>query len=358
MHGSRAASQRRAAVIALLCASFVAVGATEARADDGDPASTTAPRMDNRARAQQLFDSALADAEAGNLASACPKFLASQEADPKTSTLLNLASCYEKNGQTASAWGAFREAEGLARKVARADWESAARSHAEALEPKLVRLTIQVPEASRVPGLVVARDGSKLGAGEWGVAIPVDPGEHVVAASAMGRAPWETRSSVREASGTVAIPVLEVLPLEMVPPPAPSGGVDTTARPQTWWTPLRTAGVVIGGAGVIGLVTGGVLGLAAKSKYDEAHALCTNGARGCPSSAVSDSDSAHGMATGATVVFVVGAAAALGGAALVLFPPLSPPAYAKTGSAPPAKTQGASAALHFGPGAIELDGRW
>jgi hypothetical protein len=106
---------------------------------------------------------------------------------------------------------------------------------------------------------------------------------------------------------------------------------------------------------VIGLVTSSVLGLVAKSKYDKAHALCTDGARGCPSSAVSDSDSAYGMATGATVVFVVGAAAALGGAALVLF---SPNADAKTGSAPPAKTHGASAALHFGPGAIELDGRW
>ena len=356
MHASRGgfASKRRAAVIALCCASLVAVSSTRrlAHADEGDAGA--APKMDNRARAQQLFDSALADAEAGKLAAACPKFLASQEADPKTSTLLNLASCYEKNGQTASAWGAFREAEGLARKVARADWESAARSHAEALEPKLVRLTIHVPETSRVPGLVVVRDGAKLGAGEWGVAIPVDPGEHVVSATATGRAPWETRSSVREASGTVAIPVLEVLPPAMMPPPTPIGD-SGSARSEAWWTPLRTAGVVIGGAGVVGLVTGGVLGLVAKSNYDKAHALCTDGARGCPARAVSDSDSAYGMATGATVVFVVGAAAALGGAALVLF---SPPADAKTGSAPLPKTRGASAALHFGPGVIELDGRW
>jgi hypothetical protein len=354
------ASTRRAAVIALSCASLVGVGSTTARparADEGDAGAV--PKMDNRARAQQLFDSALADAGAGNLASACPKFLASQEADPKTSTLLNLASCYEKNGQTASAWGAFREAEGLARKVARVDWETAARSHAEALEPKLVRLSVQVPEASRVPGLVIVRDGAKLGAGEWGVAIPVDPGEHVVSASATGRAPWETRSSVREASVTVAIPVLEALPTEAMPPPAAAGGpdalTDRAARSDTWWTPLRTAGVVIGGAGVIGVVTGGVLGLVAKSKYDNAHAQCTDGARGCPASAVSDSDSAYGLATGGTVVFVVGAAAALGGAALVLF---SPPADAKTGSAPPAKSNGVSAALRFGPGAIALDGRW
>jgi hypothetical protein len=359
MHASRGAPGRRAALVGLLVSvSLVSLGIAPvpARADEGDAA--TPPRMDNRARAQQLFDSALADAEAGNLASACPKFLASQEADPKTSTLLNLASCYEKNGQTASAWGAFREAEGLARKVARADWESAARSHAEALEPKLVRLTIQVPEPSRVAGLVVMRDGAKIPAGEWGVAIPVDPGEHLVTAMAMGRAPWETRIPVREASSTIAIPVLDILPPEMTPPPAPAAsapGAETRARPTSWWTPLRTAGVVVAGAGVVGLVAGGVLGLVAKSKYDKARALCTDGARGCPAGAVSDSDSAYGMATGGTVVFVVGAAAALGGAALVLF---SPAPDATTGSTVPKNANGASAALHFGPGTIELDGRW
>jgi hypothetical protein len=314
--------------------------------------------MDNRARAQQLFDSALADAEAGNLAAACPKFLASQEADPKTSTLLNLASCYEKNGQTASAWGAFREAEGLARKVARPDWEGAARTHAEALEPKLVRLTIDVPAPSRLPGLVIMRDGAMIPAGEWGVAIPVDPGEHVVSATATGHRSWETRTPLRDASGTVAIPVLDPLPPEMMPPPeaAPASGAgassaETGARATSWWTPMRTTGVVVAGVGVVGLVTGGVLGLIAKSNYDKAHALCTNGASGCPASAVSDSDSAYGMATGATVVFVVGAAAALGGAALVLFS--APPATPDTSHA-----NGASAALHFGPGAVALDGRW
>lgn len=353
MHALPGRTGRRGRVVAVLVSvSLASIGFAprSALADEGDAPAAVPPRMDNRARAQQLFDSALADAEAGNLASACPKFLASQEADPKTSTLLNLASCYEKNGQTASAWGAFREAEGLARKVARPDWESAARMHAEALESKLVRLTIVVPEPSRVPGLVIMRDGAKIPAGEWGVAIPVDPGEHLVTAMAMGRTSWEARTPIRDASSTVAVPVLEPLPPEMMPPaPAASvPGADTVTRPTSWWTPMRTAGVVVAGVGVVGLVTGGVLGLVAKGNYDQAHALCTNGARGCPASAVSDSDSAYGMATGATVVFVVGAAAALGGAALVLF---SPSPTAST----PSQT---SAALHFGPGAIELDGRW
>jgi hypothetical protein len=341
--------------VAVMTSALLASSRT-ALADD-----VAAPKADNRARAQQLFDSALADAEAGKLASACPKFLASQEADPKTSTLLNLASCYEKNGQTASAWGAFREAEGLSRKIARADWEAIARGRAEALEPKLVRLTVQVPETSRVPGLVVTRDGAKLAAGELGVAIPVDPGEHVVGASAAARTPWETSVTVRDASATVAVPLLEPAPVALVdaPPAAPpASSIDHGGEHASWWTPLRTTGVVVAGVGVVGLVTGAVLGLAAKSSYDDARVRCADGARGCPASAVSDSDSAYGTATGATVVFVVGAAAALGGAALVLFSPPPTPRDAKSGRARPSGASGASAGLHLGPGAIGVHGRW
>jgi hypothetical protein len=346
----------RLAVLAVVCGEAL-VSVRPAFADEGDAREPA--KMDNRARAQQLFDSALADAEAGNLASACPKFLASQEADPKTSTLLNLASCYEKNGQTASAWGAFREAEGLARKVARADWESTARMHADALEPKLARLTVQVPEPSRVPGLTVMRDGARIATGEWGVAIPVDPGEHVVTASAAGRTPWETRSSIREPSTTVtvSVPVLEPLPVaEIAPvvsapvapgtPGAPAG--EPPVRASSWWTTWRTAGVVGMGAGVVGLVAGGVLGLVAKSNYDEARGRCADGAQGCPPSAVADSESAYRMATGATVVFVLGAATVAGGAAMVLFAP----------DADAAKPARASAALHVGPGSIGVHGRW
>jgi hypothetical protein len=342
MHASRGT---RIALIGLFASALLASSIPPAFADDA-----AAPRSDNRARAQQLFDSALADAEAGNLASACPKFLASQEADPKTSTLLNLASCYEKNGQTASAWGAFREAEGLARKLGRSDWETNARSHAEALEPKLVKLTVQVPAPSRVPGLSVTRDGAKLGVGEWGVPIPVDPGEHVVSASADGRKPWETRTTIREASGSVDVPLLEVVPvaerdqLHVVRP-------FEEPRPTTWWSPLRKTGAIVAGAGVVALVTGGVLGLVAKGKYDDARSRCTDGSRGCPASAVSDSDSAYGMATGATIVFAVGAVATVGGAALVL---LSSPATL-SGSAKPARP---TASLDLGPGSIGVHGRW
>ncbi|MBX3207435.1 MAG: hypothetical protein KF764_20475 [Labilithrix sp.] len=300
------------ASLAAVALAVMTIG-VEARADD-EPS----PPSDPRARAQQLFDSALADAESGNFAAACPKFQASQAADPKTSTLLNLANCYERNGQTASAWGAFREAEVLARKASRNDWENIARGRAEALEPKLLRLSIVVDEPSRVSGLVVTRDGASLAPGEWGVPIPVDPGEHVVAASADGRVPWETRIPVEESNVSVNVPELELRPVPpppVAPPPSPSPPV------RAGWSTMKTTGVILAGAGGASLLVGGLMGLVAQGNYQDARSRCLDGVRRCPADAVADADSAYGLATGATVAVIAGAALFIGGAALYAFAP-------------------------------------
>ncbi|MBS2014015.1 MAG: hypothetical protein JST00_14085 [Deltaproteobacteria bacterium] len=297
---------------------FAFVGVPSLQLAHAQPSDASTPKLDNRARAQQLFDSALADAEAGNLASACPKFLASQEADPKTSTLLNLGACYEKNGQTASAWGAFREAETLARKIGRADWATNARSHAEALEPRLVRLTIMVPEGNAVPGLVILRDGARLSNGEWGVPIPVDPGEHAIRATAEGYTPWETKQSVREVSASVTVPQLVEKPRDPVVMPL-------DGRPivrQGWWTPLRTGGVVALGVGGAAMVLGVVLGVVANGNYNDARDKCQNNdPRACTTGDVSASNSAYSLAGVGTGVFIGGAIAAAAGAGIVIFAP-------------------------------------
>ena len=289
--------------------------------------STAHAQMDERARAQQLFDSALADIEKGNFAAACPKFLASQNADPKTSTLLNLGSCYEANGQTASAWGAFREGAVFARKLGREDWATTATDRAKALEGKLVRLTVTAPKTSP-EGLEIRRDGAALSVGELGVAIPVDPGEHVLVARAAGYREWHEKVVVKDGSKAVMVP--ELMKEEVVAP-GPVFAADVAPAPKPFWNTPRIAGVAMAGAGVIVLGVGSVLGITANSKYNDAKAGCTNGTTGCSTSAVADSNSAYDRAALATGLFVGGAVLAAAGAAVFFFFPSS--STTKTGLA-------------------------
>src|SRR5258706_9611233 len=66
-------------------------------------------------QAQSLFDEGRALIKAGKVAEACTAFEGSQKLDPAVTTLLNLAECREQNRQLATAWGAFLDANRLAR---------------------------------------------------------------------------------------------------------------------------------------------------------------------------------------------------------------------------------------------------
>src|SRR5262245_58083088 len=66
-------------------------------------------------QAQSLFDEGRKLMKAGKIAQACAAFEASEKLDPVVTTLLNLADCREQNHQLATAWGAFVEAQRMAR---------------------------------------------------------------------------------------------------------------------------------------------------------------------------------------------------------------------------------------------------
>lgn len=267
---------------------------------------------DARVRAQQLFESGLADAMAGRYADACPKFAASQAADPKTSTLLNLGRCYESLGRIASAWATLREAEALARKDGRSVLEDTARSSAEALASRLVRITIVVPSAARVPGLVVLRDGKKIEEAEWNVAIPADAGDHEIKAEAPHYKEWRANVKLETSDRSLEIPRLEAAPRPSSSPPV--------VADRNSWTPLRTTGVVVAGAGIAALATGFVMGLVAKSQYDDARATCP-AVDDCSREAVSDSESARSLATAGTITMIAGGALAAAGGVMFLLSP-------------------------------------
>jgi hypothetical protein len=301
------------------------------------------------ARAQSAQDKAAADAafeegkrlmSARAFAEACPKFVESLERAPGLGTMLGLADCYEKNGQTASAWAEFREAASVAaRKGDRR--EALARENAIRLEPRLSKIRVRVPREADAEGLSVRRDGVVIGRALWDEAVPVDPGTHSISASAPGSKEWETAVVAPSTPGTqtVTIPRLEPAPAT---PPAPStqpnapaaGPASAPATPPTASpavapapsappsaggrgnTQRIAAGVAVG-AGVVSAVVGSVFGVVAKSKLDQSNA---NGhcdpSDACDGTGLSLRSNAGSAATGSTVAFVVAGVAIAGGAVL------------------------------------------
>jgi len=158
-------------------------------------------RADNKTLAEALFAEGRQLMEQGKTQEACAKLDASNKADPATGTQLNLASCYEKIGKTASAWALFTQVASSSKDM-RAQF---AQQRAAALAPTLSKLTVSVPNAP--PGVTVRVDGAAMSAAAFGVAIPVDPGHHVVDGSATNKPRFHREIDVapNAASATVVV---------------------------------------------------------------------------------------------------------------------------------------------------------
>ncbi len=227
--------------IVLLLVIFVA---RFAHADDGATAAVA------------LFDAARKLMDEGQYEAACPKLAESQRLSPGMGTLFNLAHCHERVGRTASAWTLFRQVAAEARSAGQTAREADARSRAESLAPRLVRLKVEVQ--APVPGLVVQRDGDALGSGQWGVAVPVDPGTHLVVASASGFASVEKSAAVQEEGSTVVVvlPPLEPLPKASPVSPRPASSPVDVPPPSkdgaaSWHVPVGWTLMVTGGVGAL-----------------------------------------------------------------------------------------------------------
>src|SRR5579859_7080743 len=170
------------------------------------------------AMAEALFQEGRKLVEQKRYADACPKFAESERLDPGIGTLLNLAACHELEGKTATSWSEFTQALGQAERESRADAGQFARTHLAALTPKLPKIVINVPAENDAPGLEVTLDGQALGKPAWGVAAPIDPGNHVIAAVATGRKRWSTQVMFAASEQkAVVVPALEVEAEEPAP---------------------------------------------------------------------------------------------------------------------------------------------
>jgi hypothetical protein len=287
--------------------------------------SAPAWAQDTAASAESLFQDGKALMATHNYAAACPKLAESQRLDPGTGTLIALALCHEAEGKSASAWAEFNEVVAAARNENRRDREKAARSHAAALALTLSHLTVVVaPEIGGLEGFELRRDDVVVGQPSWGSALPVDPGDHVVIATAHGKRPWKETVTVGAKGDmkTLTVPALENAPdTPIAPAPiAPSSmNVAPEVLPQETGSGRgkRIAGWVVGGAGLASIGAGSVFGVEAMSKSSGAKSLCSPTACTNPS-AVSENNTAKADALVADFAIGAGVAAVGVGAILIL----------------------------------------
>jgi hypothetical protein len=276
------------------------------------PVRTQAQQADDKAAAEALFRQGKMLMAAGQLDAACGKLAESLRLDVGIGTMLYLAECYERSGKTASAWAEFREAEATAVKTNDAR-EKLARERALRLEKTLSRINIVVPPASDSPDLVVTRDGTPVGRSAWGTEVPIDPGTHVIRASAPDHESWETKVEVGAsgARSNVVVPALVVIEKPVSPPPdatTPEQKPTATIGPEKeGLATRRVVAIGVGGAGVVAVAVGAVLGLTAISTINDADARCMG--QRCDVEGVNLADRARAQANLSTVFFAGGAVA-------------------------------------------------
>jgi hypothetical protein len=277
-------------------------------------------RADDPAAAQSLFNDAKKLMTAGNYAEACPKLEESQRLAPAVGTRFNLADCYEHVGRSASAWAAFLSVASSAKNASQAAREKAARDRATALEPKLSRLAVVIPPPSRAAGLAVTRDGESVGDAEWGEAMPVDPGEHTVAASAPGKHGWKAIVDVQGVPSTtkVIVPPLDDEPVAPPPasPAASSAPAPAAPAAPSSASPLGWVLIGMGGAAVVG---GAVVWVMRGNEESKLDAECGPSGASCPPGSSGDISSGKTDTVLGATFFAVGGAAVLVGASLLLF---------------------------------------
>lgn len=261
-----------------------------------------------------LFDAGVLQMEAGRYDQACPSIEHSYELDPRPGVLFTLAECQAKRGRIAAAVERYREYLALydalprAKKKLQTNRPKTARAELAALTPQVPKLVLEL--APGVPrGAVVERDGRVVAAEALGTSIPVDPGDHVIRLSVPGGPLSEIH--VKLARGESRSVVLAPPPPPAISPPGHEARRGTSAR--------RVSAFVTGGAGLAGLVLGGVMGGVALSKKGVVDGHCNVGgvAEACDHDGKAAADTLHTFALASTVGFVAGGALAV--ASVVLF---------------------------------------
>ncbi|MDI3288219.1 hypothetical protein [Polyangium sp. 15x6] len=278
-----------------------------------------ADEKDDKARAQKLFVEGRKAIEAGDKATGCAKMRESMGLFAVANTLFNVAQCDEGEGKIAGALEHWER--GLALIDAKDPRAKVAKERIGELSPRVPRLRIVVPPGQPVSAVVL--DGTELSPTTLSAPLYVEPGSHTIVVRSEGRPDRKHELTLAEKERT------EFVATPAAPGPAASSsanGVPTASATSTGGgTPpppssfRRTAGFIVGGVGVAGLVAAGLTGaviMAKASTLDDCKAV------GCPNNQ-DDIKTYKSLLVPNTVLWGVGLAGVGAGLVLVLTAPSS-----------------------------------
>ncbi len=278
------------------------------------------------AAAGALFDKGVADMQAGHFDVACPALEESEQLDPHPGTLFTVAECQAKWGKLATAVAHYQDYVGV---VSRLPSDQQTRHHARVvsanaqlakLKPSVPQLTLVLP-ANAPAGTTVSRDGVQLQGAALGLALPVDPGEHVIVTRAPGGE--DTSVSVSLAAGQtkrVELEVKAVVAAPVVAPVAPTAPITTSPSPAPEsQRSSKTPAYVIGGIGIAGMAVGSVAGILVFSKKSTVSSKCQD--HTCDDAGVSAANSGKTLALVSDIGFGVGIVGLATSAILLLSQP-------------------------------------
>ncbi len=170
-------------------------------------------------------------------------------------------------------------------------------------------LTVQGPAAEAAK---VTIDGEEMPAAALGVRRPLDPGQHVIRADAVGWKPNEATVTITALQNTPFTVSLQVDPNDVGGDASPGGGSSGDT--------LRLVGYIGLGVGAAGLIFGGISGGLAIGKRGDLTDACTEDGK-CPADQQSNLDDFNTFGTISTVGFIAGGVLAAVGLVLVLVAP-------------------------------------
>ena len=147
--------------------------------------------------------------------------------NPTAKVMMKIAECNAAAGRVATAWRQFRQTANLAGRDLRT--QHAAQNRAAAITAQLPRLTLSVPSDA---SLTVTIDGTEVPPEEWGAALAIDPGPHVIQSTADDGSTWQTtvQIAIRE-SRTIDVQKPAPKPVEPVKEPTTEPTTEPTKEP-------------------------------------------------------------------------------------------------------------------------------